>query len=142
MVLKLGLAFDICGEEGSFQRCNFELDLCQDLADASDVAVESFVITHLEPGSIIVSLDIVPSTSGYGPMPVETATKLRNQFFDDTALLRRGLLTKHLVDISDPVQKSHGNAGGHYVTHQIEQQKTQLSMLQHKVHQLMNTFTP
>ena len=93
--LTLGLEFSAAGEEGSTERQEFQNQLVQDLADASEVEASRFHVKAMSPGSIVVDLDIVPDPTGEGPDSALVVDFLEEQAANPESLLRKGSVTCH-----------------------------------------------
>jgi hypothetical protein len=105
MTVKLGMDFKAVGDAGSLQRSKFEKDLVSDLASASGVAPDRFAIRKLAPGSVLVSVDVCPDSSGRGPLPTEVCEGLERQADDPSSALRSGKVTSSVHDIALPHQQ-------------------------------------
>ena len=130
ITMKLGLSFDTYGDEGSFQRSNFELSLSEALGAATDVPAETFVVRKISSNSI-VEIDILPLESGETPSPAVVAASLQKQSKDMSSHLCRASLTRHVEEISEAIPST---ADSHQlVLKRLEQQKTKNQLLQHQV---------
>jgi len=99
ITLRLGIDFSAVGEIGSVCRADFEKDLCQDLANASGVLLQSdFRIKSLSPGSVIADVRIMSTQAG--PDPLDVAAELEEQVSDLNSPLRSGSITRFVESIS------------------------------------------
>ena len=99
ITLRLGIDFSAVGEIGSVCRADFEKDLCQDLANASGVLLQSdFRIKSLSPGSVIADVKILSTDAG--PDPIDVAAELEEQASDLNSPLRSGSITRFVESIS------------------------------------------
>ena len=92
--IKLGLDFNMSvGEEGSSKRTMFEKELILDIANAADLPLPCFQVTHLQAGSVFAEIDIL---SKDGSDPFAAAALLVRQADAPGSSLLKGKLTRFL----------------------------------------------
>ena len=116
---KLGIDFESIGTPGSAQRVAFGNELRQNLANASGLPPNSFVIKRLSPGSVFCVLEIHPDSAQRGPDPMSAARDLEEQLMRPASLLRRGSLTRFVTSISiigESQASNHSFAFSHFAS--------------------------
>jgi hypothetical protein len=108
--LRLGIDFQImAGALGSTARGVFEYALKRDLAravgcrkDGSDLMPpDYFTLKNVDSENLIVETEILSHPfPGMGPDPWAVAANFHRQQFDPDSMIRKGVLTKHLISIT------------------------------------------
>jgi hypothetical protein len=108
--LRLGIDFQImAGTLGSTARAVFEYALKRDLAravgcrkDGSDLMPpDHFTLKNVDSENLIVETEILSHPfPGMGPDPWSVAANFHRQQFDPDSMIRKGVLTKHLISIT------------------------------------------
>jgi hypothetical protein len=99
MHLKLDMSFSVAGETGSSRRDIFGKHLLDDLAGASNLKQDNYSIKRVSPGSIIVDIQLVPSSSVQSTQLVSVVEDLKRQATDPDSRLRAGILTRNITSI-------------------------------------------
>ena len=88
--------------KGSSERTKFATDFVSDLSKSLKIPIDRIVITNIASGSVIVSFDILPSSSLKDPPVMDVVSNLQKQVSDPKSHLLHGSVT-NLVDTSKNV---------------------------------------
>jgi hypothetical protein len=98
VTVKLGLDFKQAGEPDSEQRSAFVNTLQADLARATGLKPDAFLVKSLLPGSVLVDLRIFVHPSS-GKNPNSVVDDLKRQAADPKSLLCAGVVSRFVEDI-------------------------------------------
>ena len=100
LALKFGLNYVETVGKGEEQRKTFEQNLVMDLERLTKHPSECFCIRSVNPGSVVVGLDVLPDPSGKGTAPVEVALMLAQQARKPSSDLFTGKVTRAIEGVS------------------------------------------